>query len=700
MNMKKWIALLLALLTAFAVVGCGDGNTDQPIDVGPVETPTPMETPDASLGLTQPEAPIGMVAAGSVHTVGLRADGTAVSAGHDTVGQRKVSGWENLVYIAAGELFTAGVTADGTLMLAGDGTGLADSASWEAASAWTGLHSIAAGKTHLVGLKTDGTVVAVGDNASGQCEVTGWSDIVAIAAGDAFTLGLTSAGTLVTAGAAPDVSAWKDVVAISAGGDVAAALTSGGTALVSNGADVSAWSGLSAVAAGAYGVVGVKADGTVVAVLADASIDLSAEKDVVGAAVGTQHIVLMHRDGTAVGYGVNDDLQCAVDRFFLRPHVEGEYLIGFRPGMTIAEATAVLKALTGSETAFFEGEGITDADLIKTGLAAYQQEGTPLATVVLMGDVNGDGAITEEDAQAVLDYIEKGQQLSTAALHAARACDDADWGKIEEFTAALNGEKKSYYTYTDANRMIAGVNVIRAYAEGTGKLAQYGDWNRATTAEESKYEEAYAQNEDTVGYITIEGTNIDYPIMFDRTGKWYYNDHTFEKESSESAAIYAYYYGYTKNTVVTGHNSRPSGSMFHQLHHLQEFNVGETNCLQKKYCGKELVDLPDFSVYADRVWTLNLYGVETRYEIFAMYETKAPADAEKDWYDNIWWGSHNRTDDAGIQEWIDKQIGLSEVQIDTTVTTGDTFLTVFTCATEHADANKNARLFFFLKRVD
>lgn len=174
------------------------------------------------------------------------------------------------------------------------------------------------------------------------------------------------------------------------------------------------------------------------------------------------------------------------------------------------------------------------------------------------------------------------------------------------------------------------MNVIRDYAAGTGKIAQYGDWNRATTTEESKFEAAYAENADTVGYIVLEGTNIDYPIMFDRTGEWYYNDHTFDKEKSESAAIYTYYYGYDKNIVVTGHNSRPSGSMFHQLHHLQEFNVGETNCLQKKYCGKELTDLPDFNVYADRVWTLNLYGVETHYEIFAMYETKAPADEEMD----------------------------------------------------------------------
>ena len=81
MNTKKWIALLLALLTAFAMVGCGDNNTDQPIDIGPAETPAPTEAPDSGLGLAQPAAPVGMVAAGSIHTVGLRADGTAVSAG-------------------------------------------------------------------------------------------------------------------------------------------------------------------------------------------------------------------------------------------------------------------------------------------------------------------------------------------------------------------------------------------------------------------------------------------------------------------------------------------------------------------------------------------------------------------------------------------------------------------------------------------
>ena len=141
--------------------------------------------------------------------------------------------------------------------------------------------------------------------------------------------------------------------------------------------------------------------------------------------------------------------------------------------------------------------------------------------------------------------------------------------------------------------------------------------------------------------------------------------------------------------------------MFHQLHHLQEFNLGETNCLQKKYCDMELVDLPDFNVYANRVWTVNLYGVETRYEIFAMYETEAGVSLSDTLYDNAWWGSENqRTTEEGVQEWIDKQLELSEFAFNANVSPDNTFLTIFTCGNEKVDADEGARLYFFLHRVD
>ena len=706
--MKKWIALLLAAMTAFTVIGCGGDNTpstNQPIDIGmgtpaPETSTEPEASQDPGLGLTQAEAPIGMVDAAAVHTVGLRADGTAASAGHDTKGQRKVSAWENIIYITAGEAFTAGVKNDGTVILAGDAAAID-------VSLWSNITSAAAGKAHLVGLKADGTVVAAGDNAAAQCDVSAWSNIVAVAAGDSFTLGLTADGTVVSAGSAPDVSAWKNIVAIDAGGTVAAGLVNDGSA-VAAGADASALTGLSGIAAGAFGVVGIKADGTVAAVLSGEA-DLSTAANVADAAVGAKHVVFMHKDGTVSAYGDNVDLQCAVDQLYLRPHVEqggdaaSSYIIGFRPGMTVAEAGAILKATTGSETACFQkadGTAAADTDLIATGLLACSDAAAPIATVVLMGDVNGDGLIDSTDGDLVQSYVESKSKLEGAFARASRACADNDWSKVIKVTATLHGEEGGFTTLNDINLSVAGMVAIRNYAAGTGRITQYGDWHKEASELNASYKTAYGQNDDTIGYITLDKTNIAYPIMVDYNGKWYYNDHTFEKKSSESASIYAYYYNYQQNNVVTGHNSRPSGSMFHQLHHIQEFNLGESNCVHEKHCGKELVDLPNLNNYAERVWTVNLYGVETRYEIFAMYETKAGCDISETLYDNVWWGDLRPDDEAGVQKWIDKQLSLSEMKFDTEVTTDDTFLTIFTCGNEHSDASKNARLYFFLKRVD
>ena len=74
------------------------------------------------------------IAAGSFHTVGLKADGTVVAVGSNDKGQRNVSDWTDIV-------------------------------------------AIAAGLRHTVGLKADGTVVAVGGNSEGQCDVSDWKNI-------------------------------------------------------------------------------------------------------------------------------------------------------------------------------------------------------------------------------------------------------------------------------------------------------------------------------------------------------------------------------------------------------------------------------------------------------------------------------------------------------------------------------------------
>ena len=97
--------------------------------------------------------------------------------------------------IAAGVCFTLGVKSDGSAVSAGEiNFGQSN------ASLWTDIVAVSAGVNHVVGLKTDGTVVAVGDNSCGQCNTIGWDNIIAISAGAYHTVGLRNDGTVVAVG--------------------------------------------------------------------------------------------------------------------------------------------------------------------------------------------------------------------------------------------------------------------------------------------------------------------------------------------------------------------------------------------------------------------------------------------------------------------------------------------------------------------
>ena len=76
-----------------------------------------------------------------------------------------------------------------------------------------------------------------------------------------------------------------------------------------------------------------------------------------------------------------------------------------------------------------------------------------------------------------------------------------------------------------------------------------------------------AQNKDTVGYIEIEGTVIQYPVVRG-TDNSYYENHTFLKKRNASGAIFMDSKNAADlgdfNLVLYGHNMK-DGSMFHEL---------------------------------------------------------------------------------------------------------------------------------------
>lgn len=217
------------------------------------------------------------------HCAGLRADGTVKADGYNDFGQCNVSNWTNIIALDA----SYGIT---------------------------------------VGLRADGTVIATGNNKNGQCDVSVWTDIVAVYAYPDFTYGLKSDGTVVIAGKDlgiwSNILDWTDVVSFADSG-IAIGLKSDKTVLGVGGrfgqSNVSSWSNIISVATGVQHTVGLKTDGTVVAVGSNeyGQCNVSDWTDIVAIcahdhySMGTSLTTIgLKSNGTVLAVGNNEYGQC------------------------------------------------------------------------------------------------------------------------------------------------------------------------------------------------------------------------------------------------------------------------------------------------------------------------------------------------------------------------------------------------------
>ena len=89
---------------------------------------------------------------------------------------------------------------------------------------------------------------------------------------------------------------------------------------------------------------------------------------------------------------------------------------------------------------------------------------------------------------------------------------------------------------------------------------------QATLAHE-KYGALFEQNEDFIGWIKIDGTKIDYPVMQSPNSPDYYLKHSFEKAYSDYGVPYideACATGISNNLIIYGHHMK-NGTMFSDL---------------------------------------------------------------------------------------------------------------------------------------
>lgn len=109
-------------------------------------------------------------------------------------------------------------------------------------------------------------------------------------------------------------------------------------------------------------------------------------------------------------------------------------------------------------------------------------------------------------------------------------------------------------------------------------------------------------NEDIIGWITVDGTNIDYPILYDDSLELYYLSHNYLGTWVNSGSIFVLSDNTRDfsdfNTLIYGHNLL-DGQMFSQLHNFREEDFFQEN-------GHITIYTPDRKL---------------SYEVFAAYRT-------------------------------------------------------------------------------
>ncbi|SFE81662.1 Alpha-tubulin suppressor [Paenibacillus algorifonticola] len=264
------------------------------------------------------------IAAGANHSVMLKADGTVVAWGLNSVGQANVPrGLANVISVAAGSEHSLALKADGTVVGWGNNSVGETTVPNELAAG--GVTAIAAGGGSSLALKSDGTVVAWGDNQYGHLNVppAAETEVVSIAAGKEFSLVLKSDGTVVAwgqSGATNVPAGLSNVVSIAAGSIFAMALKADGT-IVAWGNNASgqtiiptgaADGEVVSISASRSTAMALKADGTVVAWGGNdtGQTDVPAGlNDVVAIASGWFHSLALKADGTVVAWGSNNNRQ-------------------------------------------------------------------------------------------------------------------------------------------------------------------------------------------------------------------------------------------------------------------------------------------------------------------------------------------------------------------------------------------------------
>ena len=197
------------------------------------------------------------------------------------------------------------------------------------------------------------------------------------------------------------------------------------------------------------------------------------------------------------------------------------------------------------------------------------------------------------------------------------------------------------------------IQEYRVSAKKYDELKTVYDQSNHNGNEKDPYQELRRLNEDFVGWLTVDGTDIEYPVVLGEDNDFYLN-HNFYKEADKVGAIFMDYRNprnqLDDHTIIYGHNTN-DGSMFGSLSNVLESEFSKDNRI-----------------------TLDFQNKSYEWEIFSAYVTRNPEWMQVDF--------ESTQDQSLFMRELTKK---SDVNFAKEIKKEDQFLTLATCTSRVRD---------------
>lgn len=190
----------------------------------------------------------------------------------------------------------------------------------------------------------------------------------------------------------------------------------------------------------------------------------------------------------------------------------------------------------------------------------------------------------------------------------------------------------------------------------------------------SEYEQLYMENEDLCGWIKINNTVIDYPVMHTPENPNFYIHRNWEKQESSAGSIFidGRCTEYSENLIVYGHNMKDR-SMFGSLREYKE----EEYYKEHKY------------IEFDTIYERAKYEIITVSKAIVYYEKEPPKD-EYLFYEHV-----DLDSEEEFKEYVQSMKENAYFETGKTAEFGDQLITLCTCDYW----TDNARLIIVAKKI-